>query len=256
MKTIGILGGMGPEATAYFFDLIIRNTAAARDQDHLPIVVYNCPQVPDRTRAILEGGESPLARLIQGAGALRAAGADFGVIPCVTAHYFLTGLAAATPLPFLDLLAETVRRTKAIVPRVKTLGLLATDGTVRSGLVHRAFAPAGIRVITPGPRGQRNIMTAIYGRGGIKAGIAEGRPRELVLAEAKALVRQGAGAIMAGCTEIPLVLRAEDLPVPLVEPLLIGARACILNAGGKLKPQRDIRLKGKARGRRATRRLG
>jgi aspartate racemase len=256
MRTIGILGGMGPEATAHFFDLIIRNTAAARDQDHLPIVVYNCPQVPDRTRAILEGGESPLARLIQGAGALRAAGADFGVIPCVTAHYFLSGLAAATPLPFLDLLAETVRRTKALIPRVKTLALLATDGTVRSGLVHRAFAPAGIAVITPGPRGQRNIMTAIYGRGGIKAGVTEGRPRDLVLAEAKALIRQGAGAVMAGCTEIPLVLQAEDLPVPLIEPLLIGARACILSAGGKLKPQRDVRRTAKVPGRRATRRIG
>jgi aspartate racemase len=255
MKTIGILGGMGPEATAYFFDLIIRHTAAAHDQDHLPVVVYNCPQVPDRTRAILEGGESPLARLIQGAAALRAAGADFGVIPCVTAHYFLTGLAAATPLPFLDLLAETVRQTKSIVPRIKTLGLLATDGTVRSGLVHRAFARAGFNVITPGPRGQRNIMTAIYGRRGIKAGVTEGRPRHLVLAEAKGLVREGAGAIMAGCTEIPLVLRSQDVSVPLVEPLLIGARACILKAGGKLKPQRSVRPKTKAGGPLATRRL-
>jgi aspartate racemase len=256
MKTIGILGGMGPEATAYFFDLIIRNTAAAQDQDHLPIVVYNCPQVPDRTRAILEGGESPLARLVQGEAALRAAGADFGVIPCVTAHYFLAGLTAAAPLPFLDLLAETVHRTKSLVPPIKTLGLLATSGTVRSGLVHRAFAKTGINVITPGPRGQRNIMTAIYGRRGIKAGVTEGRPRELVLAEAKALIRQGAGAIMAGCTEIPLVLRAQDVPVPLVEPLLIGARACILKAGGKLKPQRDVRLNPKAGRPRATRRLG
>ena len=241
MKTIGVLGGMGPEATAYFFDLIIRNTAAARDQDHLPVIVYNCPQVPDRTRAILQGGESPLARLHQGAAALRAAGADFGVIPCVTAHYFLTGLAAATPLPFLDLLAETVRQTRISAPRLKTLGLLATDGTVRSGLVHRAFAPAGINVITPGPRGQRNIMSAIYGRNGIKAGVTEGRPRDLILAEAKGLIREGARAIMAGCTEIPLVLRPGDLPVPLVEPLLIGARACIRKAGGKLKPLRNIR---------------
>ncbi|MDH4196452.1 MAG: amino acid racemase [Candidatus Aminicenantes bacterium] len=246
MKTIGVLGGMGPEATAHFFDLIIQNTAAARDQDHLPVVIFNCPQVPDRTRAILAGGESPLARLIQGAAALRAAGADFGVIPCVTAHYFLPALAAATPLPFLDLLAETVRLVKVSVPRLKQLGLLATDGTVQAGLVHGAFAAAGIDVMTPGPRGQRNIMSAIYGRNGIKAGVTEGKPRDLILAEAKSLVREGAGAIMAGCTEIPLVLRPEDLRVPLVEPLLIGARACIRRAGGKLKPQRTGRPNAKA----------
>lgn len=246
MKTIGVLGGMGPEATAHFFDLIIRNTAAARDQDHLPVVIFNCPQVPDRTRAILAGGESPVARLIQGAAALRAAGADFGVIPCVTAHYFLPALAAATPLPFLDMLAETVREAAASVPRLQQLGLLATDGTVRSGLVHRAFAAAGIDVITPGPRGQRKIMSAIYGRKGIKAGVTEGKPRDLILAEANALIREGAGAIMAGCTEIPLVLRPEDLRVPLIEPLLIGARASIRWAGGRLKTQRRVRPRAKS----------
>ena len=238
MKTIGVLGGMGPEATAYFFGLIIQNTAAARDQDHLPVVIFNGPQVPDRTRALLAGGESPLARLIQGAAALRAAGADFGVIPCVTAHCFLPALAAATPLPFLDMLAETVRSTRTSLPRLKQIGLLATDGTVRAGLVHRAFAAAGIDVITPGPRGQSKVMSAIYGRRGIKAGVTTGKPRDLVLAEAEGLVREGAGAIMAGCTEVPLVLRPEDLRVPLIEPLLIGARASILRAGGKLKPQR------------------
>ncbi len=237
-KTLGILGGMGPEATAYFFELVIRLTAADEDQDHVPVVIRSDPRVPHRTKAILEGGPSPLPSLIEGARALRMAGADFAVMPCVTAHYFLPELAARVKLPFISLLDESLNFLRKEHPGVRKVGLIATTGTVRSGIVRDAFTPEEIDVLTPAEADQSGVMEAIYGPKGIKAGFMTGNSRRAVLGVARRLVRNGAQAIMAGCTEIPLALRADDLEVPFVEPMLIGARACILRAGCRLKPSR------------------
>lgn len=238
LKTIGVLGGMGPEATGYFFERVVANTLAAADQDHIPVVVMSIPQIPDRTEAILQGGRSPLPFLLRAAEALRQAGADFAVIPCISAHYFRPGLAAGSRLPVLDLLEETLAALVEQRPRIETVGLIATTGTVRARIVHDRFEPAGIRVLVPSGAEQRRVMTAVYGRRGIKAGFTEGPPRQTLLDVAGALVRRGALAILAGCTEVPLVLRDQDLPVPLIEPMDIGARAAVRRAGGTLKPIR------------------
>lgn len=235
LKTIGVLGGMGPEATAYFFGLIARNTRASRDQDHIPVVVCSLPQVPDRTMAILGGGPSPLPLLIRGVEALRRAGADFAVMPCVTAHYFHPALAARSPLPVVNLLDETVSEVRGRHPGINRIGLIATTGTVRSRIFHDALGAASIDVLVPDARAQSKIMSAIYGRRGIKAGVTAGTPRDTILGVAAGLVRRGAQGIVAGCTEIPLVLGDEDIPVPLIEPMRIGALACIRRAGGKTR---------------------
>lgn len=235
LKTIGVLGGMGPEATGYFFDRLVANTAAGADQGHVPVVVVSLPQIPDRTEAILHGGRSPLPFLLRGAEALRRAGADLIVMPCISAHYFRPGLAARCALPVLDLLEETLEAVRRMRPPVDTIGLIATTGTVRSRIVHDRFEPAGLRVLVPSGAEQRRLMTAICGRQGVKAGFTEGPPRETLLDAAAALVRRGARAILAGCTEVPLVLRARDLSVPLVEPMDIGARAAVLRAGARLR---------------------
>lgn len=234
-KTVGILGGMGPEATAYFYELIIGLTAARTDQEHVPVIVRADPRVPHRTKAILEGGPSPLPSLVAGARALIAAGADFAVMPCVTAHYFLPELRARVKIPFVNLLEESRKTLQKVHPKVRRVGLIATTGTVRSRIVGSSFSRAGIEVLVPAEEDQSKIMKAIYGPRGIKAGFTAGAPRQAVLAVARRLVRNGAQAIMAGCTEIPLVLRAEDLDVPFVEPMRTGAEACIVRAGGRLK---------------------
>jgi aspartate racemase len=235
LKTIGILGGMGPEAGAYFFERIIRETAAGRDQDHAPVVLYSMPQVPDRTEAILRGGPSPVAALRHGLVALRAAGADFAVMPCITAHHFSARIASGSPLPLVSLIDETVAAVFEMKPVPTRIGLIATTGTVRSGVVGRAFAAAGIEVLVPSARDLKLVMTAIYGKKGVKAGFISGPPREVLLGIAAGLVRRGAQAVMAGCTEIPLVIRAGDLPVPLIDPLAIGARAAVRLSGARLR---------------------
>jgi len=236
LKTIGILGGMGPEATALFFELVVKNTLAQRDQAHVPVIVCNLPQVPDRTAAILRDGPSPLPFLVRGLKQLHGAGADFAVMPCISAHYYCPGLAARSPLPIVHLIEETAAEVAKLRPRITKVGLLATTGTVRSRIVHDIFEAAGLKVLMPGARGQERLMEAIYGPRGIKAGATSGPPRRAILGLARSLVRAGAQAIVAGCTEVPLVLRPDDLAVPLFDPMVIGARACVRKAGGKVRP--------------------
>ena len=235
LKTIGVLGGMGPEAGAYFLGEIIRACEAERDQDHPPVVLYSLPQVPDRTEAILHRGPDPVPSLRRGLAVLRRAGADFAVISCISAHYFLARLAPRSPLPLLDLVETTLAAVKDLKPVPKTIGLIATTGTVRSGLVSVPFEAAGIKVIVPSVRDQGRVMSAIYGKRGIKAGFTLGPPREALLEVARELSRRGAGAILAGCTEVPLVLRPSDLPVLILEPMALGAREAVRRSGARLK---------------------
>ncbi len=233
--TIGVLGGMGPEATGYFFDLIVRHTAAAKDQEHIPVLVWSDPRVPPRTDAILGKGPSPLPALRAGAARLEEAGAGLIVMPCITAHVWAEEIAASLKVPFVDLVEETARYARRGVPGLKKAGLIASTGTVTSRIFHRAFERAGVALATPSPREQEAVMDAVFGPRGVKAGHTAGRPRTAVVRIARRLVTRGAQAIIAGCTEIPLVLRPSDLSVPLLEPMVIGARACIRMAGARPK---------------------
>ncbi len=226
---------MGPEATAYFFSLIIQRTQARRDQDHIPVLIDSNPKIPDRTTAILGKGPSPSLALLAGARRLARAGADFIVVPCVSAHAFLPRVEARSPLPFVSLVEETCAYARRAVPRLKKVGLLATTGTIRSGVFTGAFAAAGVEVVVLTDAGQRKLMEAIYGREGVKAGVKNGFPRRTILAAGRALIRRGAQAVIAGCTEIPLVLRDTDFPVPLLEPMRIAAEASIRLAGYRTK---------------------
>jgi aspartate racemase len=234
-KTIGILGGMGPEATAYFFGLIVGQTQAARDQDHIPIIICSNPKIPERTAAVLGLGPSPVPLLKDGVRRLARAGADFIVIPCITAHAFLPEMKAASPLPILNILNLTRAFSVNTIPGLARVGLIASTGTARSGLFARTFSKAGIAVITPTDKEQKKVMEAIFGERGIKAGFTSGRARKLILEAARGLIGRGAQAIIAGCTEVPLVLRQKDLRVPLIEPLQIAAEAAIIRAGYPVK---------------------
>jgi aspartate racemase len=226
---------MGPEATAYFFGRIIGRTAARRDQDHAFVIIDSNPEIPERTAAILGRGPSPARQLLAGARRLAGAGADFIVIPCVTAHAFLPWVRERAPVPFVSLLDETAAFVGRMKPPLRRVGLLASTGTISSDLFPRVFEAAGIEVIVPTATEQRRLMAAIYGRGGIKAGHTAGPPKRLILTLARRLLRRGAEAIVAGCTEIPLVLRGQDLPVPLIEPMDIAAAACLRLAGYRVR---------------------
>lgn len=233
-KTIGILGGMGPEATLDCFGKIISNTPAEKDQDHLRVLIDSNPAVPDRTAAILENGESPIPVLVAGSHALERAGADFIIIPCVSAHFYLTEIQEKSNLPILsifDAVAEFITRD---YPGIKIVGLLGTSGTVKGGQFQKRLAQEKIKTVVPDNAMQTRIMEAIYD-------IKNSRPsrtRSEITADlataAKRLISQkphGARAIVAGCTEIPLALSHENVPVPYFDSITILARAAIINAG-------------------------
>ena len=234
-KTIGILGGMGPEATAYFYELIIKNTKAEKDQEHIPVVIYADPGVPERTAAVQGKGPSPLPRLLEGVRVLKEAGADFIVMPCVTAHYFYDEIMKEVKVHFLNMVEETVLYALRKNPGLKKAGVVASTGTLRARLFHEAFGKEGVEIIEPEEAEQERVMEAIFGKEGIKAGHTEGKSREEISDVAGALIKRGSEAIIAGCTEVPLVLKAEDIDMPLIEPLQILAEASILMAGYEIR---------------------
>lgn len=220
--TVGILGGMGPAATADFYAKLVRATPAATDQDHLRVVIWSDPSTPDRTQALLEGGTDPTPWLVHGARVLAGAGADFIAVPCNTAHAFLPAVASRVGVPVVHMIERTSRHLQTLDPAVRTVGLLATTGTVRAKLYDTWLAEAGIDLVTPGPAAQdAEVMAAIRA---IKAGRSPGR---LLTAAAGELIDRGAQAIIAGCTEIPLGLRADELPVPLADPTQVLADAVV-----------------------------
>ena len=225
---IGVLGGMGPAATADFFQKLIQATPARADQDHLKVLIFSNPHIPDRTAAIRGEGPDPLPALVATAEALIRGGADFLTMPCVTAHRFFDGLQAAVAIPILHLVRETAGAAAAEHPALRRFGLLATSGTVQSRLFEAAFEPRGLAILTCEPEVQASrVMEAIYA---VKQGESPERARRLIREAAAHLQERGAEAIVAGCTEIPLLLRDGDLPVPVLDPTWNLARAAVRRA--------------------------
>lgn len=147
-KTIGVLGGMGSAATAIFFQKIVKLTPARSDQEHIPAVIYNLPQVPDRTKAILGQGDSPVPLLRKGILFLQKAGADFICMPYNTAHHYVDEIVKYAEVPVVNLI-ETVVREAVHIPRLRRIGLLTTRGAIVFKLYHHAFAAHNIEVVTP-----------------------------------------------------------------------------------------------------------
>jgi aspartate racemase len=227
-KMIGVLGGMGPAATADFYQKIIRATPAKTDQEHVRVLIFSNPQVPDRTAAIRGEGPDPLPTLVAGAEILVQGGADFITIPCVTAHHFYDSLQRAVSVPILHLVGETATSVVSEHPGLRRLGLLATSGTLESRLFERYFGPRGFTILTPDTAVQISfIMEAIYT---IKHGEPLEQPRRLIREAAEHLRARGAQAIIAGCTEVPLVLQDGDLPVPVIDPTWTLAQAAVRRA--------------------------
>lgn len=222
-NTVGILGGMGPMATVEFFRRLVAATPANVDQEHLHVLIDSDPSVPNRTAAILHEGPSPVPWLSAMARRLEAAGAGFLVMPCNTAHVYLDAIRASVSIPVVDMIVETV----AALDR-SPVGLLATDGTVRSGLYQRAAAARGIAVVVPTPAEQRSAADAIER---IKRGEDPGRVRDVFAAIARRLGREGAAAVVAGCTEISLV-SGSGMDVPWIDALDCLVEATLRDARG------------------------
>ena len=229
-KIVGILGGMGPEATLDLFDKILRETPATRDQEHLRILIDNNPQVPDRTAAIIGDGESPVPAMAASAALLSRAGADFIVIPCISAHFFLEALQAKIDIPILSAFDAVSGHIASRHPDIDTVGLVATTGTVQGGRFQQVLARSGIQVRVPPPGDQQAIMDVIYRIKELGADAVLDPSKTELTRICRRLTENGAQGIVAGCTEIPLVLESSDLTVPFFDPLTILAQAAVQKA--------------------------
>ena len=229
---IGIMGGMGPEATLSCFESIIHRTPAEKDQEHLPVIIDNNPQIPDRTEAILSDGEDPVPYLGDSAKRLENAGADLIIIPCNTAHYFIEDIEDLIDIPVLNMIESTVNE----LPSGSLTGLLASTGTIGSGL-YQEYAKGDVGILTPEDDLQEKVMNVIYGEKGIKAGYKGKRLKKELLDVVDHLKERGAGSIIAGCTEIRLVLSDSDIEgMDLFRPIdVIVTRAIDLARTGEIQ---------------------
>jgi aspartate racemase len=228
-KKIGVLGGMGPESTAELLVRITRCTPAAVEQDHLRVIIESNPKIPNRTEALLSGETGPIIEALgRTARSLEAAGAEIIGIPCNTAHAFLMDVRAAVDVPVIDMIRETASRALEEHGEGTTVGLLATDGTLRSRLYHDALEAVGLVPLAPTASGiQFAVMDALDA---VKLhGVSDDASRALGAA-VRNLQTEGATALIAGCTEVSLVLDRYRPELPWLDPLQILAEALVREA--------------------------
>jgi len=227
-KTIGIIGGMGPLATADLFRKIVLNTKATTDQEHIKILIDNNTDIPDRTEAIINNGKNPVPQLTKSAVALWAMGAQILVMPCNTAHYFRSELQKNVDIPILSMIEIT---GKSLLKKgIKTAGLLATEGTINSGIYQDVFMNMDIEIIVPDEDEQTVITDLIYN--GVKAG-KQDYDTTIVKDVMQHMIDRGAETLVLGCTELPVAVDMYKLDFTVCDPTLELARGAIKAANGE-----------------------
>jgi aspartate racemase len=230
-KIVGVLGGMGPAATLDFFARALHAAGAKRDQDHIRLIIDCNPAVPDRNEAVAGRGPSPGPVLAEMARGLARAGAEVLVMPCNAAHAFLSDVETATDVPVVSIIDVTVEETRRAIPHIARAGVLASTGCIDANLYQNEFAAHGIETLVPADAARDRFMHTLYR---IKAGDMNGAKSDM-RAIAEDLVAKGAQAIVAGCTEVPLVLAPADLSVPLINSTDCLVAAAIAAAQGDIE---------------------
>jgi aspartate racemase len=230
MKTVGIIGGMGPLATVDLYRRIVLRTKALKDQDHIHVIIDSNTNIPDRTKAIIANGEDPTVELIKSAKILEAAGADFLIMPCNTAHYFIDVIKESVHIPFVNMLEETVNYTNDKYGEYITVGIMATDGTIKSKIYEDYFKKLGIKTVVP-EETQEKIMKFIYEV--IKSGRYD-EGTELFYDCVSELKEKGANAFLLGCTELSSAQYLFNFEGPFINPIEVLTEASIKFAGGEI----------------------
>lgn len=225
LKTLGVIGGMGPEASAYFYTLLTRLCPAKTDQEHPDIYIMSCPQVPDRTAFLLgKSTESPLPGIQWAGEKLQDLGVSLLAIPCITAHCFYDEICAMFRVPVLNI--PQIVSTELQRRSIDRIGLMATDGTIETGLLERELQA---EVVLPQREGQAAVMQTIYGQIKAQKPVDMGRFYRV----ADELMAKGAQAVLLGCTELSLIDRDHNLDKRFIDPLHLSARAALEAIGVK-----------------------
>jgi len=234
-RVVGVLGGMGPEASVDFMRQVIALTEVSCDQDHVHMLVDHNPQVPSRQLALLEGGPSPEPELAAMAERLEAAGADFLVMPCNTAFAFRAAIEAVVGIPLLSI----VKLTAAEAQRqgAQAVGILATRGCLNAGVYQAEFEGSDTALVLPSEN-ELDIFMDLIER--IKLGDTGDEVRASMKSLALAQIQRGARAIIVGCTEVPLVLDPHSVATPLVSSTeVLAAETVRLARGEKPLPDKE-----------------
>jgi aspartate racemase len=223
---IGILGGMGPESTAELLLRITRLTPAAVEQDHFRVVIDSNPKIPNRTEALLSGRLQPVIdALVDTAANLERAGVSVIGMPCNTAHAFLPDLRDAVEVPIVDMVEATAARVLQELGEGTVVGVLATDGTLRTRLYHEALADLGLEAVGPGDPGVQNAVMDTLETVKLH-GVVEAAQAPLAAA-IRDVASRGATALIAGCTEVSLILKRFPPKLRWFDPLTVLAEALV-----------------------------
>lgn len=225
-KTLGILGGMGPQATVDLFQKIIDMTEAAKDADHMRIYIDNHPQIPERMAAILENVGNPLSALQESLSKLAACGADIIAMPCITAHYFLPGMVKSTDLQILDMIELTVKACQK-QNRGKRAGLLSSLATAQTGLLREPLEMAGIKTVSPTAEQQKTLARLIVNVKAKKTAEAVDDFLEITTD----MQKRGADYFVLACTELPILAKACNFSHSYIDPTTELARAAVEACG-------------------------
>lgn len=226
MKKLGIIGGLGPMASAYYLERITEMTKADSDQEHIEIIMHSCPGIPDRTGYILgESDKSPLPKMIEVGRGLINAGAELIAMPCITAQYFEKELREELDFPFIDAIGETARYLKE--RGINKAGLMATDGTLKCGLFQQRLNAASVECIIPDNDAQKNVMDIIYNQ--VKAGKnIDFSQFEMVV---NSLKEKGAQVVILGCTELSVIKRNMKMPAGIIDVVDVMAMTAVIQCG-------------------------
>ena len=227
---LGVLGGMGPQATNLFYQYIIDHTQASCDQEHLPTLVLSDALIPDRTRAILSGNTEPaFQHLLKDAKLLERSGCTAIAMPCNTAHYFADRLQQQLNIPIIHMIRETAQRLAQQGKRRP--GILATDGTIQTGLYQKELAALGLEAVHPDPETQKLVMSLIYDE--IKSGLP-GSPEKFQKID-QALQAMGCDCAILACTELSVYRINHGLPPFYVDAMKVMAELAVVRCGKQLK---------------------
>lgn len=224
MKRLGIIGGMGPMATIDLYKKIVELTPASKDQEHIPVIIDSYPQIEDRTAFIVKGETSPLPRLVESAKRLEKAGAEALLMPCNTAHYFAQDILKEVSVPLIHIVECTAEAIKSTYPNAGKIGLFATTGTKQGKVYENVLKQYGFEILDLPQQVENKVMACIYD--GVKAGKTEEYAPvfEECVNEAALM---GAEVMIAGCTEIPILLPYINSSVPFADATLELAKAAV-----------------------------
>lgn len=226
-KKLGVIGGMGPEATNFFYARLIARTKASCDQEHIDTVILSHATMPDRTKAILTGEKDEFVRAAtKDAKDLEMLGVSNIAIPCNTSHYFMDDIQAATNVPIINMVEESVRYAVELYPEVKKIGIMGTDGTIEARTYHRACEKAGITPVVPTKERQKDVMSLIYDD--IKGGKTGDQSKFNRAYED--LMAQGCEVIILACTEISVFKEYYQVPLNCIDAMDVLVRESILRS--------------------------